>query len=342
MRGKSANRGRSWARRYAMQALYQWQKTGQDVAGVEAQFIADRALLRTVHEAQALAQMLGGFDAAPALAEDRIKWLKSVLEAGLERLFDGLQLDSRTLVEALKLLVLAQLVRQGEAPEGCGAQQREWLKSALEHEQLQLHRQGAVAARELKTRLQQESPLREAHDALLSTDIVRVIREAAFKRYLRQLHAELDARGASGNELAWLEAAARRNYLDPAVAVFDEARLTALVADVALSDRGILDADVDYFRELVRQIPATLETLNATLEPCLDRPLAELDPIERAILWIGVHELSVHAADVPYRVAINEAIELAKRFGAEQGHRFVNGVLDRIAKRLRSSEAGRP
>lgn len=90
-------------------------------------------------------------------------------------------------------------------------------------------------------------------------------------------------------------------------------------------------ADQAYFHELLHEVPARLERLNGALAPCLDRALAQLDPVERAILWIGAYEL-MFRSDVPYRVVINEAVELAKRFGADQGHRFVNGVLDRLAR----------
>lgn len=100
-------------------------------------------------------------------------------------------------------------------------------------------------------------------------------------------------------------------------------------------------ADQPYFRELLHEIPVRLDRLNAVLEPCLDRALTQLDPVERAILWIGAYEL-LFRADVPYRVVINEAVELAKRFGAEQGHRFVNGVLDRVARRERPTGGAVP
>jgi N utilization substance protein B len=74
----------------------------------------------------------------------------------------------------------------------------------------------------------------------------------------------------------------------------------------------------------------------------LDRAIESVDPVERAILRLGAYELS-HKPEVPYRVVINEAVELAKVFGAEQGHKFVNGVLDQVAKKVRSIEvkAGR-
>ena len=95
--------------------------------------------------------------------------------------------------------------------------------------------------------------------------------------------------------------------------------------------------DVDYFRELLREIPRLREELDAHIAPLLTRPLAEVDPVERAILRLGAYELKCRL-DVPYRVAINEGVELAKLFGAEQGHRFVNGILDGMARELRGTE----
>jgi N utilization substance protein B len=69
----------------------------------------------------------------------------------------------------------------------------------------------------------------------------------------------------------------------------------------------------------------------------LDRPLAEISPIERAVLWIGCYEF-MHCLDVPWRVVINECVELAKEFGGTDGHKYVNGVLNRLAPRLRAAE----
>ena len=83
--------------------------------------------------------------------------------------------------------------------------------------------------------------------------------------------------------------------------------------------------------------------LDATLLQFLDRPVAELSPVEHAVLWIGAYELT-HCLDVPYKVAINEAVELAKSFGGTDGHKYVNGVLDHLAPELRPDEvkAARP
>ena len=96
-------------------------------------------------------------------------------------------------------------------------------------------------------------------------------------------------------------------------------------------------ADREYFRELVEGVWRSREALDQELGSWADRGPALLDPIEHAILLIGLYELR-HRQDVPYRVAINEAVTLAKRFGATDGHKYVNAVLDRAARALRPNE----
>lgn len=96
-------------------------------------------------------------------------------------------------------------------------------------------------------------------------------------------------------------------------------------------------ADREYFRELVEGVWRARETLDAELATWADRVPALLDPTEHAILLIGVYELR-HRQDVPYRVAISEAVSLAKRFGATDGHKYVNAVLDRAAHAIRPDE----
>jgi N utilization substance protein B len=96
-------------------------------------------------------------------------------------------------------------------------------------------------------------------------------------------------------------------------------------------------ADREYFRELVQAVCATRAELDADLKQWMDRPPEQLDPIEHAVLLIGAHELKARP-EVPYRVVINEAVGLTKRFGATDGHKFVNAVLDRAARSLRSNE----
>ena len=96
-------------------------------------------------------------------------------------------------------------------------------------------------------------------------------------------------------------------------------------------------ADREYFRELVEGVWREREALDADLSQWTDRVPALLDPIEHAILLIGIYELR-HRPDVPFRVAISEAVTLAKRFGATDGHKYVNAVLDRAARVLRPNE----
>jgi N utilization substance protein B len=96
-------------------------------------------------------------------------------------------------------------------------------------------------------------------------------------------------------------------------------------------------ADLEYFEALVRGVVAHQAELDAVLSRYIDRSMAQVDPIERAVLRIAGFELA-HRPDVPYRVVINEAIETTKRFGAEQGHTYVNGVLDRAALEWRAAE----
>ncbi|NCF10117.1 MAG: transcription antitermination factor NusB [Gammaproteobacteria bacterium] len=97
------------------------------------------------------------------------------------------------------------------------------------------------------------------------------------------------------------------------------------------------EAQREYFSELLRGVLKGLDEIDDLIAPLLDRPMTQVDPVERAILRVGAFELA-HRPEVPYRVVINEGVELAKRFGAEQGHRFVNGVLDRLAHQLRAVE----
>lgn len=97
-------------------------------------------------------------------------------------------------------------------------------------------------------------------------------------------------------------------------------------------------ADLAYFLELLRGVPRTVVSLDEQLEPVLDRPVAQLDGVERAILRMGVYELA-NRRDVPWRVVINEAVDLARIFGAEQSHRYVNGILDVLARRTRPDAA---
>ncbi|MDI9238798.1 transcription antitermination factor NusB [Lysobacter sp. LF1] len=96
-------------------------------------------------------------------------------------------------------------------------------------------------------------------------------------------------------------------------------------------------ADLEYFEDLVRGVEQHCDDLDEALKPFLDRDIDQVDAIERAALRIAAYELR-HRPDVPYRVVINEAIESVKRFGAEHGHTYVNGVLDHAAAAWRSVE----
>jgi N utilization substance protein B len=95
--------------------------------------------------------------------------------------------------------------------------------------------------------------------------------------------------------------------------------------------------DREHFEELVGGCIARHEELTAALKPFIDRPLDQLDPVETAILMIGMFELR-HRVDIPYRVVINEAVDLCKRFGATDAHKYINAVLDRVAREVRAAE----
>jgi len=100
---------------------------------------------------------------------------------------------------------------------------------------------------------------------------------------------------------------------------------------------GFAKSDTEYFAELWAGVARERDDLAQRLAPHLDRPVHELSPIERSILVIGSWEL-VHRLDIPYRVVINEAVELAKSYGGTDGHKFINGVLDKLAAVVRADE----
>ncbi|MGY2290095.1 transcription antitermination factor NusB [Pseudomonas sp. SDO528_S397] len=102
-------------------------------------------------------------------------------------------------------------------------------------------------------------------------------------------------------------------------------------------DNDFSTADITYFHDLLHGVHANLAEIDAALTPCLDLTLEELDPVELAVLRLSTWEL-LKRVDVPYRVVINEGIELAKVYGSTDGHKFVNGVLDKLAPRLREAE----
>ena len=102
-------------------------------------------------------------------------------------------------------------------------------------------------------------------------------------------------------------------------------------------DNDFQHTDGEYFSAVLKGVVGDVEALEALSEPSLDRRLDELDPIERNLLRLGTFELR-DRIDVPYKVVINEAVSLAKKFGATDSHRYINGVLDKLAKELRTAE----
>ena len=102
-------------------------------------------------------------------------------------------------------------------------------------------------------------------------------------------------------------------------------------------DNDMRKTDTQYFHELLHEIPGNVNELDSHFEPHLDRAKDELDQVELAILRIGTYELAKRI-DVPYRVVINEGVELAKIFGATDSHKYVNGILDKVAQKLRLME----
>ena len=105
-------------------------------------------------------------------------------------------------------------------------------------------------------------------------------------------------------------------------------------------DHDMKKVDTEYLHELLSGINSHRGDLTALITPKLDREFDELDPVEVAALLVGSFEL-VHRIDIPYRVVINEGIELAKRFGAAESHKLINSVLDSLAKDHRSAEFGK-
>lgn len=104
-----------------------------------------------------------------------------------------------------------------------------------------------------------------------------------------------------------------------------------------LTDNSSRRFDIDYFQQLFRGVTSTVSELDAAISPHVDRPLDDVDHVEKSILRVAIYELS-DCQDVPYRVVINEAIELAKSFAADDSHKFVNGVLDKAVKLIRPQD----
>ena len=104
-----------------------------------------------------------------------------------------------------------------------------------------------------------------------------------------------------------------------------------------IADNSKRRFDIEYFQLLLRGVTANISDIDAAISPYVDRPLNDIDQVEKAILRVAVFELK-DCIDVPYRVVINEAIELAKSFAADDSHKFVNGVLDKTVKLIRPEE----
>ncbi len=104
-----------------------------------------------------------------------------------------------------------------------------------------------------------------------------------------------------------------------------------------IQDHDMKNVDVLYFREVLKGIGTHQSEIEGQITTVIDRKFTELDPVELSILQLGVYEL-LHRIDVPYRVVINEGVELAKIFGSEDGHKYVNSILDKLAGKHRTAE----
>ncbi|MBI4809537.1 MAG: transcription antitermination factor NusB [Nitrosomonadales bacterium] len=110
-----------------------------------------------------------------------------------------------------------------------------------------------------------------------------------------------------------------------------------LIEKATQDEKSLGRYDNEFFGQLLHGVIAQQETLAAQVSPHLDRKLDELSPVEYSVLMLGAFELTQHP-EIPYRVVINEAVELAKTFGGSDGHKFVNGVLDKLAAQVRATE----
>jgi N utilization substance protein B len=128
---------------------------------------------------------------------------------------------------------------------------------------------------------------------------------------------------------------------DDAIAADLFAPAAGVTGRESLQDTGDLPFDDVYAKALWRGVSTEYDGLLRSIEPALDRKLAALAPVERAVLVIGAWEL-VHRVEIPYRVVIDEAVELAKTYGGTDGHKFVNGVLDKLAPALRAVDVNVP
>jgi N utilization substance protein B len=143
-------------------------------------------------------------------------------------------------------------------------------------------------------------------------------------------------RGATGHRARSL---ARRLALQALYQIQLNPRPWAETQQQFAADPEAERVDLDYFHALVAAIAPNREALDVRLAGLCEIPPPELDPIEHAALWLGLHELQ-SCPELPYRVALAEAVQLTKQFGATDGHKFVNAVLDRAAQELRPHEYG--
>lgn len=114
--------------------------------------------------------------------------------------------------------------------------------------------------------------------------------------------------------------------------------MAGIISEFERDRKELKKADREYFRELLSGISTNSGAIRDALAPFLDRPLKELDPVTRAVLHLGMYEL-MHQPALPLRVVLNEAVELARMFGAEDSYKYINGVLDQAAKTLRPEAA---
>lgn len=109
------------------------------------------------------------------------------------------------------------------------------------------------------------------------------------------------------------------------------------IEDNFLLENRLKGAQKNYFSEIFHGVPAQLSSIDEVLTEFVDRPVDKIDPVERAILRIGVYEL-INRLDTPYKVIINEGVNLAKFFGADGSHKYVNGILDKVSQKIRAVE----
>lgn len=131
---------------------------------------------------------------------------------------------------------------------------------------------------------------------------------------------------------------ARRNTVQALYGWFMTGKdVSDVIAEFESDEQKLAKTDVDYFKLLLRGTIKHNDELDLRIVDLLDRPVKELDAIERAILHIGCYELE-HHLEIPWRIVVNESIELAKTFGAEGSHKYINSILDKVAKEIRSTE----